>query len=219
MRITLNGALWAVRSILFTAWLLIFVLDHKLGGALCWTFFHSESAIGYWMSHNRSPLEATLLGTIIGNLAAANWWAFVYFDFAESTWLGRRARKILGAFWDIAPSREKSISWRYRLRYLAVGISALIPDGGLLSGLLVAVALRLNRWRVLPVLLVGNTAKNLGAGWFFSFFRHHPLLTRELAIAALGASVIVAAYKFAEQRIRARKDSLKKFPFPGMGME
>ena len=200
--------LWIVRIVLVLAFV-VTCFDHRaLAGGVFWGYWHSESSIGgYWIPHGYSPTTATIIATLLGNLADINWWAVVFYDleFFPSV------RHFMGKFWNLSPSKEDLEGWRYRLRYAAIPIVSFLPQGGVWASLIIGSFLRLNRWAVLCLVIVGNTMKHFVIGGIFRVLFEHGISRGAIGYATIVVTLTAAIIGLLKLNQKLRQAPLTAF--------
>lgn len=195
---TLLKRLLVSRVILLIAVLLgICFYDIRLGGTVFWSYWHSETSIARWMARGWTPFEATFVATLLGNLSDINWWLLVFYD--AEVW--QPMRKAVHSLWSFDP-KPIHVSWKYLLlRYAAVPIVCIMPNGGVLVSLIAAKFLRLNKWITLALVLVGNTLKNTVWGKAFALLatKFSMKTVEYIALASLILAIVLAAWKLARK--------------------
>lgn len=163
--------------------------DWRLAFGLAWTFFHSESATGFWMSRGLSPFNSTLIAILFSTVAVSNWF-----------WLAnQKLPASLQKLWNFSPQDKIRSGWTQKMPYLFLPFASMAPDGGVWFAIAFGKFFRLNKKASFLLINAGNVTKNIGWATFFSFLTHDFQIIASLILFSIAG---ILAYRVLRKKLR-----------------
>ena len=198
--------------------------DISLATAIFWSYWYSESSIGFWMSMGLPPHKSIAIAWMGSAAATTNWLWFancvdlkliraVLGTIIKAISRNNRprfrkpaarllAKKLLPV---LRKYRDANINPPERIRrspYLFLPILAFFPDGGVFVAISYVMLFRLNQSVSLSLLMIGNLVKVTAWGYVFNFaaYSFGKTSLKTVAIVIVITAAVFSLKKFFKQK-------------------